>query len=389
MWGGRFSVTIAAITLVICAVTGIVIGALAARRGGWLDELVMRTVDVLICFPDVVIALFLIAIFGTGYGTLIAALTITGWTPFARLMRGLALEINAKDYVEAAEILGSPKAYIVFRHVIPNAIRPVLAMGFLRFGHKLITVGALSYLGLGVQPPDSDWGAMLLDAQPYMERAPFLGILPGFAIFVTALSVTMIGQGLDIKKTRRKRAQAPGATRPASRPQLDVGRGTVTHEPAAALQLPRATFASMVTERLRDSIVNGTLEPGSQLSEVELAHSFGVSRGPVREAIQRLVQEGLLRSEPHRGVFVPVLTDADVADVYLARAALESAALRRLDRHLSRRRAATRSSTSTSPRWRRPRHGGTGRPSAGPTWSSTPPWWPPPAASASSGCSPR
>ena len=109
MWGGRFSVTIAAITLVICAVIGTIIGALAARRGGWLDELVMRTVDVLICFPDVVIALFLIALFGTGYGTLIAALTITGWTPFARLMRGLALEINSKDYVEAAEILGSPK----------------------------------------------------------------------------------------------------------------------------------------------------------------------------------------------------------------------------------------------------------------------------------------
>ena len=85
----------------------------------------------------------------------------------------------------------------------------------------------------------------------------------------------------------------------------------------------------MVTERLRDGIVTGTLAPGTQLSEVELAHSFGVSRGPVREAIQRLVQEGLLRSEPHRGVFVPVLTDADVVDVYLARAALESAALRR------------------------------------------------------------
>lgn len=208
MWGGRFSVTIAAITLVICAVTGSVIGALAARRGGWVDELVMRSVDMLICFPDVVIALFLIALFGTGYGTLVAALTITGWTPFARLMRGLALEINSKDYVEAAEILGSPKAYIVFRHVIPNASRPVVAMGFLRFGHKLITVGALSYLGLGVQPPDSDWGAMLLDAQPYMERAPSLGVLPGAAIFVTALSVTMIGQGLDIKK-RRKRASEP------------------------------------------------------------------------------------------------------------------------------------------------------------------------------------
>ncbi|MEV0284909.1 MULTISPECIES: ABC transporter permease [unclassified Kribbella] len=205
MWGGRFSVTIAAVTLIICAVTGSVIGALAARRGGWLDELVMRSVDMLICFPDVVVALFLIALFGSGYGTLVLALTVTGWTPFARLMRGLALEINSKDFVEAAEILGLPKTYILFRHVIPNALRPVLAMGFLRFGHKLITVGALSYLGLGVQPPDSDWGAMLLDAQPYMERAPWLGILPGAAIFVTALSVTMIGQGLDVSGTRRRR----------------------------------------------------------------------------------------------------------------------------------------------------------------------------------------
>ena len=227
MWGGRFSVTIAAITLVICAVTGSIIGALAARRGGWLDELVMRTVDVLICFPDVVIALFLIALFGTGYGTLIAALTITGWTPFARLMRGLALEINSKDYVEAAEILGSPKAYIVFRHVIPNAMRPVLAMGFLRFGHKLITVGALSYLGLGVQPPDSDWGAMLLDAQPYMERAPGLGLLPGAAIFLTALSVTMIGQGLDIKKRRKRAAASEPTTLPVQPTRTAVEGGAV------------------------------------------------------------------------------------------------------------------------------------------------------------------
>jgi ABC-type dipeptide/oligopeptide/nickel transport system permease subunit len=217
MWGGRFSVTIAAVTLIICALSGVVLGALAARRGGWLDELVMRAVDVLVCFPDVVVALFLIALFGTGYGTLIAALTIAGWTPFARLMRGLALEINAKDYVEAAEVLGSPKWFIVFRHVIPNALPPVAAMSFLRFGHKLITVGALSYLGLGVQPPDSDWGAMLLDAQPYMERAPWVGILPGAAIFLAALSVTLIGQGLDKKKTRRPRSVtsgAPGAPEP-------------------------------------------------------------------------------------------------------------------------------------------------------------------------------
>jgi DNA-binding GntR family transcriptional regulator len=102
----------------------------------------------------------------------------------------------------------------------------------------------------------------------------------------------------------------------------------VNAETARAVTIPRATFASIVTERLRASIVNGSLKPGSQLSEVELATSFGVSRGPVREALQRLVQEGLLHSEPHRGVFVPVLTDEDVHDVYVAREALESAAIR-------------------------------------------------------------
>jgi DNA-binding GntR family transcriptional regulator len=102
----------------------------------------------------------------------------------------------------------------------------------------------------------------------------------------------------------------------------------VTSETSSAIRIPRSTFASIVTERLRAAIVNGSLEPGSQLSEVELATTFGVSRGPVREALQRLVQEGLLLSEPHRGVFVPVLTADDVLDIYLAREALESAAIR-------------------------------------------------------------
>lgn len=102
----------------------------------------------------------------------------------------------------------------------------------------------------------------------------------------------------------------------------------MTPEAASAVTIPRATFASIVTERLRADIVNGSLKPGSQLSEVELATTFGVSRGPVREALQRLVQEGLLHSEPHRGVFVPVLTSEDVHDVYVAREALESAAIR-------------------------------------------------------------
>ena len=201
--GGQFSVSIALVTLLLSVTIGTVLGAVSARVGGLFDEALMRTVDLLLSFPEVIVALFLIAILGPGYGTLILALTITGWTPFARMSRGLAIEVNARDYIAAAEVLGCRRRFIVLRHVIPNLIRPIAAISFLRFGHKLITVGALSFLGLGVQPPGSDWGAMLADARPYMERMPLLAIAPGLTIFVTALSVTMIGQGLEISVDRR------------------------------------------------------------------------------------------------------------------------------------------------------------------------------------------
>lgn len=194
--GGRFSVSIAAIAVLITGVTGTLLGAVSARAGGLLDDFLMRLVDALLAFPEVLIALFLVFILGPGYGTLIVALSLSGWTPFARLTRAVTLEINTRGYIEAAEALGCSKAFIIFRHVLPNAIGPVLAQGFLRFGHQLITVGGLSYLGLGVQPPESDWGAMLAEAQLYMIRAPWLVIFPGLAIFLTALSVTLAGHGL-------------------------------------------------------------------------------------------------------------------------------------------------------------------------------------------------
>ena len=201
--GGRFSVSIALITLVLSVTIGTLAGAISARAGGMVDEAIMRIVDLLLSFPEVILALFLTAILGPGYGTLILALTLVGWTPFARLARGLALEINSRDYIAAAEVLGCKKRFIVLRHVIPNVIRPIAAITFLRFGHKLIAVGGLSFLGLGVQPPDSDWAAMLADALPYMERMPMLAIVPGLVIFVTAVSVTMIGQGLEIRADNR------------------------------------------------------------------------------------------------------------------------------------------------------------------------------------------
>lgn len=147
--------------------------------------------------PEIVIALLLVAIFGPGYLTLLLALALAGWAPFARLTWSLTEELNTKEFIEAAESLGCSRTFIVMRHVVPNIIAPVAAMAMLRFGYLLITVGTLSYLGLGVQPPDSDWGSMLADGQPQMLRAPWLVIAPGAAIFITALSVTFLGQRLS------------------------------------------------------------------------------------------------------------------------------------------------------------------------------------------------
>ena len=205
LWGGRFSVTIAAVTLLASCVIGTLFGVYCGRRGGAVDEAGMRAVDVLLSFPEVVVALFLIAILGPGFTTLVLALTLVGWTPFARLARGLALELSAKGYVAAAEILGCSRSFILLRHVIPHAMRPLAALTFLRFGHKLITVGGLSYLGLGVQPPFSDWGAMLADARLYAERVPMLVLAPGAAIMLMALAVTWVGQGLETGADLRRR----------------------------------------------------------------------------------------------------------------------------------------------------------------------------------------
>ena len=192
--GGQFSLTIAALATVLTAVIGTAVGVLSARRRGWLDEFLTRTNDVLLAMPEMVVALFLVAAMGTGYHSLLLALTVTGWTPFARLARSLAYDVSARGFIEAAHVVGCPPSFIVLKHILPHLAGPLLGQATLRFGQFLINVGALSYLGLGVQPPQSDWGSMLATAQPYAVRAPMTILAPGLVIFVVALCVTLIGQ---------------------------------------------------------------------------------------------------------------------------------------------------------------------------------------------------
>lgn len=197
--GGRFSLAITTVAVLVSGIFGTLAGAFAGRTGGVLDEAVMRVVDVLLVFPELVVAFALASMLKPSFATIVLAVSIFAWTPYARLARAVTLEVNTREFMEAAVALGSPPIFILRKHVLPNILGPILAMGFLRFGQTLITIAGLSYLGVGAQPPTPDWGAMLAEAQPYMRRVPTLTLIPGITIFATALCVTLLGQGLMLR----------------------------------------------------------------------------------------------------------------------------------------------------------------------------------------------
>ncbi len=194
--GGRFSLAITLVSVFISGIFGTIIGASAGKIGGAIDEIIMRVVDVLLVFPGIIVALVIASLLKPSFLTIVLAVTIFAWTPYARLARAVTLEVNTREFMDAAVALGSTNIFILRRHILPNIMSPILAMGFLRFGQMLITIAGLSYLGVGAQPPTPDWGAMLAEAQPYLRRVPTLVLIPGLAIFVTALCVTLLGQNL-------------------------------------------------------------------------------------------------------------------------------------------------------------------------------------------------
>ena len=203
LMGSRFSLTITTVSVLLSGIFGTLVGAMSGRAGGLVDEVVMRVVDVVLVFPELVVAFALASLLKPSFATIVLAVTIFAWTPYARLARAITLEVNTREFMEAATALGSTPTFILRRHVLPNIMGPILAMGFLRFGQMLIAIAGLSYLGVGAQPPTPDWGAMLAEAQPYMRRVPSLTLIPGAAIFVTALSVTLLGQSLMLRTQLR------------------------------------------------------------------------------------------------------------------------------------------------------------------------------------------
>jgi peptide/nickel transport system permease protein len=196
IYGARISLLIGFIVIGIGLAVGVPLGLVSAYYGGKVDFLVQRVVDTILAFPGILLALMLVAILGVGLQNVMIAVGITTIPIYARLVRGSALSIKEEQFVEAARAVGASDARIMFRHVLPNCLAPLIVQSTLHMATAILWAAGLGFLGLGVQPPRAEWGAMLNGGRPYMRVAPHVAIFPGLAIFATVLGFNLLGDGL-------------------------------------------------------------------------------------------------------------------------------------------------------------------------------------------------
>jgi peptide/nickel transport system permease protein len=197
MFGGRYSLTIGVITVGIALSVGVPLGAIAGYYGGWIDEVIMRLVDILYAFPFLVLAIALIAVLGQGFWNMITALVLVVWISYARLLRGEVLSVKENEYVTAAKALGARDRSIIFRHVVPNAMAPVIVQATLGIGTVVLNAAALGFLGLGLEPGSPEWGSMLARGRSSLIQGQWwITVFPGLAIFLFVLSINLVGDGV-------------------------------------------------------------------------------------------------------------------------------------------------------------------------------------------------
>lgn len=197
MVGARTSIAVALVAVGIGMAAGIPLGlAAAAGKGGILDEIIMRGNDLIFAFPSLVIAILITAVFGPGAVNAIIAIGIFNIPVFARITRGSALSLWERDFVLAARVAGKSTPRISFEHILPNILNLLIVQSTIQFSLGILAEAALSYVGLGAQPPTPSWGRMLADAQTMVSFAPHLALIPGFAIILTVLGLNLMGDGL-------------------------------------------------------------------------------------------------------------------------------------------------------------------------------------------------
>ena len=196
LYGGRLSLLIGFLAVGIGLAVGVPLGAISGFQGGRTDLVIQRFADILLSFPGFLLALSLVAILGVGLRNVIISVGISAVPSFIRLVRGSVLSIREQVYVEAAHALGQKQRVIIFRHVLPNAMAPVIVQATLSLGFAILVAAGLGFLGLGVQPPTPEWGTMLGEGRQYIFRAPSLTTFPGLAIFLAVLGFNLFGDGL-------------------------------------------------------------------------------------------------------------------------------------------------------------------------------------------------
>ncbi len=202
MYGARVSLSVGFIAVAIAVVVGVIVGAIAGFYGGWIDAVLMRLVDTLLSIPTIFLLFAVIAIVGPSIQVVMVVIGLTSWMGLSRLVRAEILSLKERDFVLAARIMGASPWWIITRHLVPNAMGPVLVSATLSVGGAILLESVLSYFGLGVQPPTPSWGNMLNEGRIALGVAWWLTMSPGLCIFVTVLAFNFVGEGLRERLSR-------------------------------------------------------------------------------------------------------------------------------------------------------------------------------------------
>ncbi|MBM3699412.1 MAG: ABC transporter permease [Actinobacteria bacterium] len=196
IYGSRVSLEVGIIAVGISVIIGLLMGALSGYFGGASDAIIMRVADIFFAFPYILGAIAIMTVLGPGIINIFIAIGLLGWASFARIFRGSILSIKNKEYIEAARALGASNYRIITKHIFPNSFAPIIVYATMNVGTAIIVEAALSFLGIGVQPPTPAWGKMLSESLDYIDIAPWMMIFPGLVILITVLGFVLLGDGL-------------------------------------------------------------------------------------------------------------------------------------------------------------------------------------------------
>jgi peptide/nickel transport system permease protein len=196
LYGTRISLQTALLTVALALLIGVPLGAIAGTLGGFIDEAIMRVTDIFLSFPPLLLAIAIAAFLGPSLTNAMLAIAISWWPWYTRLVRGQAVSLRERQFVKAARAIGTPPLRIIFGHIVPNCIAPVIVQASMDLGGVILTASALSFLGLGAQPPTPEWGLMVSTSRTYFLNGWWYSIFPGLAIFFTVLAFNLLGDGL-------------------------------------------------------------------------------------------------------------------------------------------------------------------------------------------------